>query len=116
MGAIILAYFKGNLSFKILKQVSEHSALTGAMLFGIFVGATAFSYVFALLGGHDLIVSGVDVFNIGPWSVLAAIMITVFLLGFFFDWIQITLIVLPVFAPIISGLDFGAHMPFPEMG
>lgn len=116
LGAIILAYAKGNFSFKILKEVSEHSALTGAMLFGIFVGATAFSYVFALLGGHDLIVRGVEVFNIGPWSVLAAIMITVFILGFFFDWIQITLIVLPVFAPIISGLDFGQHMPFPEMG
>ena len=116
LGAIILAYFKGNLSFKTLKEVSEHSALTGAMLFGIFVGATAFSYVFALLGGHDLIVRGVEIFNIGPWSVLAAIMITVFILGFFFDWIQITLIVLPVFAPIISGLDFGSHVAYPEMG
>ncbi|MCK5040693.1 MAG: TRAP transporter large permease subunit, partial [Sphingomonadales bacterium] len=91
-------------------------ALTGAMLFGIFLGATAFSYVFALLGGHDLIVRGVEAFSIGPWSVLAAIMVAVFILGFFFDWIQITLIVLPVFAPIISGLDFGDHLPYPEMG
>lgn len=116
VGAIVLAYFKGNLSFKSLKEVSEHSALTGAMLFGIFLGATAFSYVFALLGGHDLIIRGVEAFNVGPWSVLAAIMVTVFILGFFFDWIQITLIVLPVFAPIISGLDFGTHLPYPEMG
>ena len=34
----------------------------------------------------------------------------VFLLGFFFDWIEITLIVLPVFAPIIELLDFGDHI------
>ena len=34
----------------------------------------------------------------------------VFVLGFFFDWIEITLIVLPVFAPIIELLDFGDHV------
>ena len=34
-------------------------------------------------------------------------MAAVFLLGFFFDWIEITLIVLPVFGPIVGKLDFG---------
>jgi len=33
-----------------------------------------------------------------------------FALGFFFDWIEITLIVLPVFAPILQGIDFGPHI------
>jgi TRAP-type mannitol/chloroaromatic compound transport system permease large subunit len=33
-----------------------------------------------------------------------------FVLGFFLDWIEITLIVLPVFAPLIVGLDFGDHV------
>jgi TRAP-type mannitol/chloroaromatic compound transport system permease large subunit len=37
-------------------------------------------------------------------------MVLVFLLGFFFDWIEITLIVLPVFAPIIAKLSFGDHV------
>ncbi|MCH2345770.1 MAG: TRAP transporter large permease subunit, partial [Pseudomonadales bacterium] len=31
-------------------------------------------------------------------------------LGFFLDWIEITLIVLPVFAPLVAGLDFGDHI------
>ena len=38
------------------------------------------------------------------------IMGIVFFLGFFFDWIEITLIVLPVFSPIIEAMDFGAHV------
>jgi TRAP-type mannitol/chloroaromatic compound transport system permease large subunit len=38
-------------------------------------------------------------------------MAIVFFLGFFLDWIEITLIVLPVFAPLIRTLDFGAHVP-----
>ena len=42
-------------------------------------------------------------------------MALVFFLGFFFDWIEITLIVLPVFAPIIAQLDFGDHVARFEM-
>jgi TRAP-type mannitol/chloroaromatic compound transport system permease large subunit len=37
-------------------------------------------------------------------------MAIVFFLGFFLDWIEITLIVLPVFAPLVKTLDFGAHV------
>jgi TRAP-type mannitol/chloroaromatic compound transport system permease large subunit len=39
------------------------------------------------------------------------VMAIVFFLGFFLDWIEITLIVLPVFSPLIKLLDFGAHVP-----
>ena len=115
VGATVLAALKGKLSLATLRDVAERSALTGAMLFGLFVGATAFSYVFTLLGGHELIVAGVDAVGAGAWGVLIVLMITVFLLGFFFDWIEITLIVLPVFAPLIQQLDFAGHVPYPQM-
>jgi tripartite ATP-independent transporter DctM subunit len=114
-GALILALIKGKLSFKGLQEVLESSALTTAMLFGLFVGATAFSYVFALLGGHDAILHIMDTTGTGPWAVLALLMLVVFLLGFFFDWIEITLIILPVFAPIITQLDFGGHIADPSL-
>ena len=114
-GATLLALLNGKLTFATLRDVVERSALTGAMLFGIFVGATAFSFVFALLGGHDLIVHGVDAIGAGAWPVLILLMAVIFLLGFFFDWIEITLIVLPVFAPIIRLLDFGGHIPDAEL-
>jgi TRAP-type mannitol/chloroaromatic compound transport system permease large subunit len=39
----------------------------------------------------------------------------VFALGFFLDWIEITLIVLPVFAPLIKTLDFGTHVPHEDI-
>ena len=115
VGATVLAALKGKLSLATLRDVAERSALTGAMLFGLFVGATAFSYVFTLLGGHELIVAGVDAVGAGAWGVLIALMVTVFLLGFFFDWIEITLIVLPVFAPLIQQLDFAGHVPYPQL-
>ncbi len=110
-GATLLAFANRRLSFKTLRSVVERSALTGAMLFFIFVGATAFSYVFRSLGGDDIVVDFVESTGFGPWGILLVLMMIVFLLGFFFDWIEITLIVLPVFAPIIELLDFGDHVP-----
>jgi len=110
LGATLLALFKGRLSLAVLRDVLHRSALTNAMLFGIFVGATCFSYVFTRLGGHGLVEHLIYSIDLGPWGVLAMIMLVVFLLGFFIDWIEITLIVLPVFAPIISKLDFGGHI------
>ena len=110
LGSIILAVFNKRLNFKILKDVTERSALTGAMIFGIFIGATAFSYVFRSLGGDDLIHAFVNEMGFGPWGILFVMMGLVFLLGFFFDWVEITLIVLPLFAPIMQELDFGNHV------
>ncbi len=109
-GAFLLAVVGRKLSWKVMTDVVERSALTGAMLFGIFLGATCFSYVFRALGGDDMVISTVESLGLGSWGLLILLMGLVFFLGFFFDWIEITLIVLPVFAPIIELLDFGNHV------
>jgi tripartite ATP-independent transporter DctM subunit len=109
-GAILLAALNRKLTWAVLKDVVERSALTGGMLFGIFLGATCFSYVFRALGGDSLVVDIVEGMELGSWGLLIMLMGLVFFLGFFFDWIEITLIVLPVFAPIIELLDFGDHV------
>lgn len=111
LGALLLAWFNGNLNFPVLKDVSERSALTIAMIFGIFIGATAFSLVFRQLGGDHLVSEFVHSLGLSSWGLLFLMMGLVFLLGFFFDWIEITLIVLPLFAPIMRTMDFGAHIP-----
>jgi tripartite ATP-independent transporter DctM subunit len=109
-GAILLAAVNRKLSFYVLREVAERSALTGGMLFGIFLGATCFSYVFRSLGGDDIVIGTVEAMGLGSWGLLLVLMGLVFFLGFFFDWIEITLIVLPVFSPIIELLDFGDHV------
>ena len=109
-GATLLAILRGKLTFRVLKEVVERSALTGGMLFMIFLCATAFSYVFRALGGDDVVIGTVEAAELTSWGILVAVMVLVFILGFFFDWIEITLIVLPVFTPIIELLDFGDHV------
>jgi len=110
LGSILLAILNRRLTRSVIKSVTERSALTCAMIFGIFIGATAFSYVFRSLGGDDLIHHFVEVMGLGSWGILFLLMGMVFLLGFFFDWVEITLIVLPLFFPIIETLDFGTHL------
>lgn len=112
-GATLLALLNGKLKWRVLKEVVHRSALTNAMLFFIFVGATAFSYVFRRLGGERLVIDLIDYLAFGPWGLLFVLLGIVFLLGFFFDWIEITLIVLPVFTPIIAHLDLGHHLDSP---
>ena len=114
-GATLLAIFNRKLNFSVLKDVVERTALTNGMLFFIFVGATAFSYVFRSLGGDDFIKDVIYSVGVNPWGILGILMAVTFFLGFFFDWIEITLIVLPVFAPILAGLDFGDHLPKSEV-
>jgi len=85
------------------------------MIFFIFIGATAFSYVFRSLGGDYVIEDLIAASGLQDWGILILLMVVVFLLGFFFDWVEITLIVLPIIAPLIKTLDFGDHVAKPEI-
>ena len=81
----------------------ESSALTNALVFFIIFGATLFSFVFRALGGDDLVVEMLKALGIDTgWEILIFVMVLVFIMGFFFDWIEICLIVLPIFAPILG--------------
>ncbi len=109
-GALLFAWLKGRLSFRALQDIVESTALTSAMIFFIFMGATAFSYVFRSLGGDDVITDLVLSTGLDSWGILFVLMAVVFVLGFFLDWVEITLIVLPVFMPIVRLMDFGSHV------
>jgi len=108
--ALMLGLFRGRISFKILGEVTDSSLRTIALLFFIFAAATAFSYVFRKIGGDDFIIDLARSLNLGDWALLFTMMAIVFVMGFFFDWIEITLILLPIFAPIVGLMDLGDHI------
>lgn len=110
-GAIIIAFFNGRLSKSMVNSVCQSSGLTISFIFFIIVCATCFAYVFRSLGGDDIIEELIFEAGLGSWGLLFLIMGIVFVLGFFLDWVEITLIILPVFAPMVALLDFGDHVP-----
>jgi tripartite ATP-independent transporter DctM subunit len=111
LGALALARFTGRLDMKTTREAIESSALTNAMVFLLFFGATAFSFVFRALGGDDVTKEVMNAAGIDTgWELMILVQALVFFLGFFFDWIEISLIVLPVFAPLLKEVDFTAHL------
>lgn len=105
-GALALAGARGGLRGGVLGAVMRETTRTTGYLFGIFVGATAFSLVLRGLGGDHVIERALLGLPFGPSGVVVAILAITFLLGFFLDWIEITLIVLPLVAPVVERLGF----------
>ena len=110
-GAILLAALWGRLDFKMMDTVCKSSGRTISMVFFIIISATCYAYVYRALGGDDIVERLIREAGLGSWGFLFLVMGIVFFLGFFLDWIEITLIVLPVFSPLIKTLDFGDHVP-----
>ncbi|WP_372739607.1 TRAP transporter large permease subunit [Neptunomonas sp.] len=105
-GATLLAWSKGRVSVSVLREVGRETTKTTAFIFALLLGATAFSLVLRGLGGDELIESGLTGLPFGPTGIIICILAITFLLGFFLDWIELTLIILPLVAPVVSGLGF----------
>ena len=114
-GAFMLAVANRRMKWSLLKGSCESAGLTIAMIFMIIVAATCFAYVFRSLGGDYIVEDMIAASGLSSWGLLGLIMFVVFFLGFFLDWVEITLIVLPIFAPMVAGLDFGAHVAAEDM-
>lgn len=104
LGALLLAVGYKRFNIEVLKEVVINTFNTSAYIFAIFVGATVFALVLRELGGDELIEATLTGLPFGPYGVIAFILLVVFILGFFLDWIEISLIILPLLAPVISGL------------
>ena len=110
-GATLLAAANGRLSKNTLVSVCHTAARTVSMIFFIVISATCFAYVYRSLGGDDVVEHLIiEKAGLGPWGMLILVMVIVFFLGFFLDFLEITLIVLPVFTPLIIQMDFGDHL------
>ena len=105
-GALLLALWKRKLTLPVFKEVLEETTKTTAFIFAILIGATAFSLVLRGLGGDELIERTLLNLPFGPTGVVITILFCTFLLGFFLDWIELTLIILPLVSPVVVALGF----------
>ena len=106
LGAMLLAAANRRLSWEVLKDSLAQTTRTSAFIFAIFLGATAFAVVLRGLGGDRVIEEALLGLPFPPEGILLTILFAVFLLGFFLDWVEITLIILPLVAPVIVNLGF----------
>ena len=105
-GALLLAGVNRVLDLAMLRDVLQETTRTTAFIFAILLGATAFSLVLRGLGGDALIERTLLGLPFGPNGILLCILAATFVLGFFLDWIELTLIILPLVSPVVLGLGF----------
>lgn len=99
LGALLLAAGTGRMSYRVLRETMDSTfKITGMTLF-VLMCAQVFSLSFRGLGGDDLIDRLFEFLPGGMWGGLVFMMMLLFLLGFFLDWIEITYIVLPLLLP-----------------
>ena len=107
VGAIILAVSKRMFSLSILREVLRSTTEVTAMVFLILIGASLFALVFRGFGGDDIVRDFLMSLPGGVFGAMLLVMLVLFLLGFFLDFIEITFVVIPIVAPILltMGVD-----------
>jgi len=92
-----------------VKECLHNTFNVSGYIFAIFIGATVFALVLRELGGDEFIESFLVSLPFGPYGIILFVLAIIFLLGFILDWIEITLIILPLVAPVISALDIAIN-------
>ena len=106
-GAALLAFFRRDLSFKNVSEAAITTAKMSSFVFIILLGASMFSLVFRGFEGDAMISNFLTNMPGGEYGALFIVMITIFLLGFFLDYIEIIFVVIPLVGPglIANGAD-----------
>jgi len=107
--AMLLAWYNGKFSIRVVKECLHNTFNVSGYIFAIFIGATVFALVLRELGGDEFIESFLVSLPFGPYGIILFVLAIIFLLGFILDWIEITLIILPLVAPVISALDIAIN-------
>ena len=108
-GATVLALISRNLNMKVFKDVMRQTLNTSGYIVGIFIAANFFAFVLRRFGGDEIIENLVLGSFDNPYMVVGFILFIIFLLGFLLDWIEITLIIMPLMLPVILGLNLAVE-------
>jgi tripartite ATP-independent transporter DctM subunit len=104
-GAVLLAAANRKLNWRVIREVGIETTLTTCFIFAIFIGATFFAYTLRLIGGDELIAEFFKGLGLAPLGLVLTVLAVVFIAGFFLDWFEIVLIILPLLAPVVRLAD-----------
>jgi C4-dicarboxylate transporter DctM subunit len=103
---ILIAVTVFHLRWKGLYRAMVEAAVINSMMLVIIVAASFFSYMLASAGVGDFLGNLVTSLNVPPIVIVIAIMILYLILGSLFDSITITILTIPIFAPLLTTLGF----------
>ena len=107
-GAVAVRFaLRSGLRKRILHEAVTSTTTMTAMIFATMLAAGVFSLVFIGLGGEERVAHILENMPGGPTGALIFSMLFIFVLGFFLDFVEISVIVLPLVTPslIVMGHD-----------
>ena len=93
----------------VLRSVMLETAKTTSLVFIILLGAAILTSAFRAFGGEELVKEFLNSLPGGFWTKFVIVMAVIFVLGFFLDFIEIAVVVVPIVAPILLA-DPGANI------
>ena len=103
----LTALLKGEMTSKKFKDCFYGTAVSAAMIFLIFIGADLMNSALALTQVPNRLAALVGGWGLSPLSVVVAILLFYVLLGAVMDELSMLLLTIPIFFPMVIGLDFG---------
>jgi tripartite ATP-independent transporter DctM subunit len=100
LGSILVTAFAGRFSFKVLRETCQTTTKITAMMMFILICAQVFALAFRGLRGEDLIVALFEFLPGGVNTDIWFLILLIFVLGFFIEWIEISYIAVPLFLPV----------------
>ncbi len=104
LGLLVAVAWSGWRAYRtenMLAGVMVETAKTTAMVFIILLGAAMLTSAFRGFGGEELVKEFLTTLPGGFWSQFIVVMAVIFILGFFLDFIEIAVVVVPIVAPIL---------------
>ncbi|MEK6594610.1 MAG: TRAP transporter large permease subunit [Pseudomonadota bacterium] len=100
LGAILVTAFSGRFSFQVLRETCQTTTKITAMMMFILICAQVFALAFRGLHGEDLIFALFEFLPGGLSADIWFLIMLIFVLGFFIEWIEISYIAVPLFLPV----------------
>lgn len=100
VGALILAFLNKKLNIELFVSSAIGTLKITCMVMLIFVGANFYTSIFMGVGGGEAFANLLFMISDNKWIILVIMMLIIFLLGMFVDWLGILLLCVPIFTPI----------------
>ncbi len=106
IGSLVCSAINHKLSWQMVKEACYRTLRITGMIMWIVIGAMTFVSVYYGIGAPQLIQHIAMAFPVNRWLIIIAIQVTLFVLGCFIGPLEILMLTVPVYVPIIEALGF----------
>ena len=106
LGSVVIAAGHKKCSIRVFREAAISALAVSSMVIFIAIGASVFTSVFFRIDGASVLRKAIEGVGLGPSGVFALFLISVFVLGIFIDWLGVTMILIPIFMPMLAEFGF----------